>query len=106
MISAVFFRQNGRPAGFRASGHSGYAEAGSDVVCAAVSAAVSLTECLLDDVLKAGAKVRVDAKNASVELRLPGSAANEQFEPALRALRLYLESLQGEYPDHIVISEE
>ena len=37
MIRAVFSREGERYTGFRASGHSGYAEAGSDIVCAAVS---------------------------------------------------------------------
>jgi hypothetical protein len=38
MTSVTFFRQEGRLVGFRASGHTGYAEAGEDIVCAAVSA--------------------------------------------------------------------
>ena len=37
MIRTVFSREGERYTGFRASGHSGYAEAGSDIVCAAVS---------------------------------------------------------------------
>ncbi len=38
MIRAVFSRDaEGRLTGYSAKGHSGYAEAGSDIVCAAVS---------------------------------------------------------------------
>ncbi|MCH5288160.1 MAG: ribosomal-processing cysteine protease Prp [Christensenellaceae bacterium] len=37
MIRTVFCREGERYTGFRASGHSGYAEHGSDIVCAAVS---------------------------------------------------------------------
>ena len=37
MISALLLRNGDRFTGFRASGHSGYAEAGSDIVCAGVS---------------------------------------------------------------------
>ena len=36
---------------FEVKGHSGYAEAGSDIVCAAVTSAVRLVECSLNDVL-------------------------------------------------------
>ena len=37
MIRTVFSCEGGRYTGFQASGHSGYAEHGSDIVCAAVS---------------------------------------------------------------------
>jgi len=37
MITATLFRAGGEYTGFRASGHSGYADEGSDIVCAAVS---------------------------------------------------------------------
>ena len=37
MITARLYREGSQYTGFRASGHSGYAEAGSDIVCAGVS---------------------------------------------------------------------
>ena len=37
MISAILYCRDGEWTGFRAEGHSGYAEEGSDIVCAAVS---------------------------------------------------------------------
>ena len=37
--------------GFTCKGHSGYAEAGSDIVCAAITSAIRMTECALNDVL-------------------------------------------------------
>ena len=37
MISTVLYRESGRYTGYRASGHSGYAEAGNDIICAGVS---------------------------------------------------------------------
>jgi len=36
--------EDGRITGFSVSGHSGYAEAGQDIVCAAVSAVVGMAE--------------------------------------------------------------
>ena len=38
MTRVEFFDQDGRITGFSCSGHSGYAEEGSDIVCAAISA--------------------------------------------------------------------
>ena len=51
MTRVEFFDHEGRITGFCCSGHSGYAEAGGDVVCAAVSTAVKLAECTINDVL-------------------------------------------------------
>ena len=44
MTRVEFFNQNGRINGFCCAGHSGYAEEGSDIVCAAVSTAVKFAE--------------------------------------------------------------
>ena len=41
MIHAAFFVKNGRQAGFTVSGHSGLADPGADILCAAVSAMTS-----------------------------------------------------------------
>ena len=40
MTKVEIFNHDGRINGFSVSGHSGYAEEGSDIVCAAVSSAV------------------------------------------------------------------
>ena len=96
-----------RVVGFTAQGHSGYAEAGSDIVCAAVTSAIRMTECAVNDVLclEASVKVRED----SVSLRLPGglSQSNESTcQTLLTALMLYLTELHEEYPQHILVVEE
>ena len=51
MTRVEFFDHEGRITGFCCSGHSGYAEESGDVVCAAVSTAVKLAECTINDVL-------------------------------------------------------
>ena len=44
MTTVTFHSAQGRIDGFVVEGHSGYAEEGADIVCAAVSAAVGLTD--------------------------------------------------------------
>ena len=44
MTRCEFFMEGDRITGFTVYGHSGYAEAGSDIVCAAVSAIVTMAE--------------------------------------------------------------
>ena len=59
MTRCEFFTEDERITGFTVSGHSGYAEAGSDIVCAAVSTAVTMAEAVINEVCGAKAKVRV-----------------------------------------------
>ncbi|MBR2824384.1 MAG: ribosomal-processing cysteine protease Prp [Clostridia bacterium] len=37
MITAVLYRSDGLYTGYRSKGHSGYAQAGSDIICAGIS---------------------------------------------------------------------
>ena len=59
MTKVEIFNHDGRIHGFSVSGHSGYAEEGSDIVCAAVSAAVTFAECTINDVLGNHANTKV-----------------------------------------------
>ena len=106
MTKVEFFDQNGRITGFCCSGHSGYAEAGSDVVCSAVSTAVKLAECTINDVLGEHAKTRVNADEARITLTLPAASENEEaVQAVLSGMMLTLCSLRDEYPDYIEVLE-
>ena len=95
-----------RITGFSVSGHSGYAEAGSDIVCAAVSAVVSMAEATINDVCGAKAKVRVRDDSARIALTLPASCDEEEsVQAVLAGMMLYLCSLRDEYPDYIEVLE-
>jgi len=59
MTKVEIFNHDGRINGFAVSGHSGYAEEGSDIVCAAVSSAVNFAECTINDVLGNHANTKV-----------------------------------------------
>ena len=88
------------------SGHSGYAEAGTDIVCAAISAAVGLAEVTINDVCGAKAKVRVKEQDARVTLMLPASCEEEDtIQAVLAGLMVYLVDLRDQYPDYIEVLE-
>ena len=98
--------ENERIAGFSVSGHSGYAEAGQDIVCAAVSAVVGMAEATINDVCGAKAKVRVKEEDARVTLTLPAVCDEEEsVQAVLAGLLLYLCNLRDEYPDYIEVLE-
>ena len=95
-----------RITGFSVSGHSGYAEAGSDIVCAAISAVVSMAEATINDVCGAKAKVRVKEEDARITLTLPASCDEEEsIQAVLAGMLLTLAGLRDNYPDYIEVLE-
>lgn len=106
MTKCEFFTEDDRITGFNISGHSGYAEAGKDIVCAAVSAVVTMAEATINDVCGAKAKVRCKDADASVSLTLPASCDEEDsVQAVLAGMMLTLCSLRDDYPDYIEVLE-
>jgi len=106
MTRCEFFTEDERITGFSVSGHSGYAEAGSDIVCAAISAVVTMAEATINEVCGAKAKVRVKQEDARVTLTLPASCDEEDtVQAVLAGMMLTLCSLRDDYPDYIEVLE-
>ena len=99
--------EDDRITGFSVSGHSGYAESGSDIICAAISAVVTMAEATINDVCGAKAKVRVkDGENNRITLTLPASCDEEEtVQAVLAGMMLTLVSLRDDYPDYIEVLE-
>ena len=108
MTTATFHTEGRRITGFTVQGHSGYASEGEDIVCAAVTSAVRLAECAVNDVLGLEAPVKVRQKDASITLKLPaqlGPANESTCQTLLAALMVHFVQLAEEYPDHITVLE-
>jgi len=106
MTKCEFFTEDDRITGFSVSGHSGYAEAGQDIVCAAISAIVTMAEATINDVCGAKAKVRVKEEDARITLTLPAACDEEEsVQAVLAGMLLTLCSLRDDYPDHIEVLE-
>lgn len=108
MTTVTFHMEGDRICGFDALGHSGYAETGSDIVCAAVTSAVRLVDATVNDVLGLAASVKADERNAKISFRLPGglSAAVESCcQSLLMGLMVYFVQLHDEYPENIEVLE-
>ena len=98
--------EDDRITGFSVSGHSGYAESGSDIICAAITAIVTMAEATINDVCGAKAKVRVKEEDARITLTLPTSCDEEEsVQAVLAGMLLYLCTLRDEYPDYIEVLE-
>ena len=106
MTRCEFFTEKDRITGFSISGHSGYAEAGADIVCAAVTAVVTMAEATINDVCGAKAKVRVKDEQARITLTLPVSCDEEEsVQAVLAGMMLTLCSIRDDYPDYIEVLE-
>ena len=88
-------RSDGALLGYRANGHSGYAEAGADIVCAAISALTQTTLNGLKNVLKAPVMFDQDDNGAFIEAILTPEASEDQIRQAQLLLVTLLEGLQA-----------
>ena len=106
MTTVTFHMQDDRIQGFTCEGHSGYAEAGADIICAAVTTAVRFAEATVTDVLGFSAKVRVNEEDARISLTLPADALEDETAQAvLTGLMLTLCELRDENPEYIDVLE-
>ena len=106
MTKVEIFNQDGRINGFSVSGHSGYAEEGIDIVCAAVTTAVKLAECTINDVLGNHANTRVKEDEPRITLTLPAVCDDEDaVQAVLTGFMLTMCSLRDDYPDYIEVME-
>ena len=108
MTTVSFHLEGSRIVGFEVQGHSGFADEGNDIVCAAITSAVRLCECAINDVLGLEASVKVRQKDATISLKLPGGLGqtNESTcQTILTALMVYLTELHEEYPENISVLE-
>ena len=104
MIRIVFYRTDAGLTGFRAHGHAGYAELGSDIVCAAVSAVLQ-TACMgVENVLHIDMSVQQDDDSGFLQAMLPQSLPENLLHDAgmmLAAAEAGLRAIQQQYPDHV-----
>ncbi|MDE6260114.1 MAG: ribosomal-processing cysteine protease Prp [Oscillospiraceae bacterium] len=106
MTKITFHSAKSRLDGFVVEGHSGYAEEGSDIVCAAISAAVGLTECTINEVMALGAQVKVKEKDARISLKLPAALndpSDDLCQTVMTGLLVYLQAMAEDYPENLVV---
>ncbi len=100
MTRVTVLRTGERITGFECKGHSGYAEEGKDIVCAAVSALTTTCVNALESV--AGVKPEVDIKEARMIVSLP-NGENHDAQVILKAMLQGLNDIASEYPDHLTV---
>ena len=88
--------------GLEVSGHAGFAEAGRDIVCAAVSALVFSAA----EGLRAYCKVKTSVEDAATayKLRVP-AGGDERAQAVLETAVSGLHAIAVSYPRHLLVEE-
>ena len=100
MIKAEFSIR-GADASFTVSGHSGSAESGRDIVCAAVSSAAFMAANTITEILGVDATAEADDGYMNVSFVNSEAAAD-----IVRGLRLHFEQLSRQYPQFVKVTTE
>jgi len=107
MIRVAFFHRADRIVGFESEGHAGYADSGSDIVCAAVSAL--LISCVngLESVAHVTPTVRQNDEIGYLKAELPEALDEVQTHDAgivLAVAEQGLHSIAQQYPEFVRVS--
>lgn len=100
MITAVFSKADQKIVGFNIKGHSGYAEAGQDIVCAAVSSAAYFTANLLESM---GANISATVDDAEMIVKV--TDPSPEILVVLQGLQSHLKELSVQYPKYVRTAE-
>jgi len=106
MTEVTLFRDSNGIVGFEASGHTDYAEEGSDIVCSAISALTQTAAIGLTELLKL--QVALDISDGGMYCMLPkdiSEASLEKAELILETMAMGLRSIAATYGDYINIIE-
>lgn len=92
----IYENQNHKIVGFQCKGHAGYANAGSDIVCAAVSVLVINTINSIEQFLDESVLYEANEKTGCIEYRIHG-IPGEKTELLLNSLVLGLREIEKNY---------
>ncbi len=103
MITAILYRRNGQYTGYRSEGHSGYAEAGSDIICAGLSILESTCVNALESLLDVRVPLKVKEETGLLCFDLPALEGEKASGAQLLmgALGQGCSDLQEAYPGYV-----
>lgn len=108
MTRVEFYKTDLGWQGFKALGHSGYAEHGEDIVCAAVSVLTQTAVLGLTELLGIEGLVQIDENEGLLVCLLPPDLDEgvwEQAQLILDVLHLGLTATAKEYGNHVSVKE-
>ena len=114
MIKFTFFKRDGVYYGFEEKGHAGYAEAGDDIVCSAVSAMTMLIINAIEVAYASDVEYTINEDTTDIKVvargALPEFESDERKRFAISGLIeayfLQLNDMLEEYYDYLDVSEQ
>ena len=101
MIKVTFFKKGEDFTGFELSGHSGYAEEGSDIICSAVSSVAYMTANTITEIIGVDAEVSL---NDGYMKFIPEKTA-DSVQVLLKGMALHLNALADQYEKYLFCKE-
>ena len=106
MTKVEIFRKNGSIVGYKASGHSGYSEQGSDIICSAISTSLQMTLIGIQKVLKLKVDFKINDGFLDVDLKNISQDKLTQTNILTEAMAIFLKELTKQYPKYIRLVEK
>ncbi len=102
MINIIFFNtKHGSILGYEISGHSGYSEIGSDIICASVSSVSQMVANTITEILNVDANIILDEALLAVEIKEKDFKICKDI---LLGLKLHLCMLEEQYPQYLNVN--
>ena len=99
MTTVTLLSSEGKLTGFMCKGHSGFARAGKDIVCAAVSVLSTTCANALESV--AGIEPEIEVDDGYMKVTLPQGCDNHDALVILRTFEQGMRDIQASYPKYI-----
>ncbi|MBF1194242.1 MULTISPECIES: ribosomal-processing cysteine protease Prp [Fusobacterium] len=106
MTKVEIFRKNGNIIGYKASGHSGYSEQGSDIICSAISTSLQMTLIGIQEVLKLKVDFKINDGFLDVDLKNISLDKLTQTNILTETMAIFLKELTKQYPKYIRLVEK
>ena len=108
MINVLVIKQNQTIKTIEATGHSGYSEAGQDIVCSAISTLLETLANGLTEVVKAEVEVKVDENipHLSVTLKETDKEKCKHAQVLMSSTLLGIKGVAQEFSKFIKIKEK
>ncbi len=113
MTKIVFYKSNGIYWGFEEQGHTGYADEGQDILCAAISAMTMLMINAIEVAYESEADYSVDEDTTNIRLVAPVALSHREADRykqyavsgLIKAYYCQLVELIDEYADYLQVEE-
>ena len=106
MTKVEIFRKNGNIIGYKASGHSGYSEQGSDIICSAISTSLQMTLIGIQEVLKLKVDFKINDGFLDVDLKNISLDKLTQTNILTETMAIFLKELTKQNPKYIRLVEK